>query len=102
LHFSVCRYGVDASVTFPRLIAPFDWSSTRNFVPKAYVRAGYEFLNRRQAYTLNSMTFSFGYLWKESAMKDHELDLAEVIYVQPRNVTDWYKAQIDSIPPLRH
>lgn len=102
LNSSFYRYGVEASLAFPRLIAPFDWSATRNFVPKTYFKTGYEFLNRRQAYTLNSMTFSFGYLWKESAMKDHELDLAEVIYVQPRNVTDWYNAQIDSIPALRH
>lgn len=96
------RYGVEASLTFPRLIAPFDWRPTRNYVPKTFFRTGYEFLNRRQAYTLNSMKFSFGYLWKESAMKEHELDLAEVIYVQPRNVTDWYQSQIDSLPYLRH
>lgn len=102
LNSSFYRYGVEASLVFPRMIAPFDWSPTRNYVPKTYFKTGYEFLNRRQAYTLNSMTFSFGYLWKEDAQKEHELDLAEVIYVQPRNVTEWYQSQIDSIPPLRH
>lgn len=102
LNSSFYRYGVEASLVFPRLIAPFDWRPTRNFVPKTFFRTGYEFLNRRQAYTLNSMTFSFGYLWKEDIEKEHELDLAEVIYVQPRNITAWYQAQIDSIPPLRH
>lgn len=102
LNSSFYRYGVEASLTFPRLIAPFDWRPTRNFVPKTFFRTGYEFLNRRQAYSLNSMSFSFGYLWKEDIEKEHELDLAEVIYVQPRNVTEWYQSQVDSLPYLRH
>lgn len=102
LNSSFYRYGVEASLTFPRLIAPFDWRPTRNFVPRTHFTTGYEFLNRRQAYTLNSMRFAFGYIWKESVQKEHDLDLAEILYVQPRNITEWYQAQIDSIPVLRH
>lgn len=102
LNSSFYRYGIEANLSFPRMIAPFDWQPTRRFVPRTHFRAGYEFLNRRTAYSLNSMRFAFGYSWKENIQKEHELDVLEVAYVQPWNITDSYQAQLDTVPPLRH
>jgi len=102
LNSSFYRYGLEASLSFPRLIAPFDWQPTRRYTPHTVFRTGYEFLNRRTAYSLNSMRFSFGYLWKENIEKEHDLKVLEVAYVQPRNITDSYQAMLDTIPPLRH
>ncbi len=51
---------------------------------------------------LNSSSLIYGYSWKENDQKQHDLSLAEIIYVQPRNVTDEYKAQMDTVPTLRH
>lgn len=102
LNSSFYRYGIEANLSFPRMIAPFDWEPTRRFVPRTHFTAGYEFLNRRTAYSLNSMRFAFGYSWKENIQKEHELDVLEVTYVQPWNITDSYQAQMDTVPPLRH
>ena len=88
LNSSFYRYGIEASLSFPRMIAPFNWQPTRRFVPRTVFRTGYEYLNRRTAYSLNSMRFSFGYLWKENIVKEHDLKMLEVGYVQPRNITD--------------
>jgi len=102
LNSSFYRYGIEASLSFPRMIAPYRWNPTRKFVPHTVFRAGYEYLNRRTAYSLNSMRFSFGYLWKESVEKEHDLKVLEVAYVQPRNITESYQAMLDTVPPLRH
>ena len=102
LNSSFYRYGAEATLSFPRMIAPFDWQPTRRFVPRTNFTAGYEFLNRRTAYSLNSMRFAFGYSWKESIQKEHELDVLEIAYVHPWNITESYQAQMDTVPPLRH
>src|SRR5690606_32247241 len=99
---SFYRYGIEANLSFPRMIAPFDWQPTRRFVPRTHFTAGYEFLNRRTAYSLNSMRFAFGYSWKENIQKEHGLDVLEIAYVQPWNITDSYQRQLDTVPPLRH
>lgn len=102
LNSSFYRYGIEANLSFPRMIAPFDWQPTRRFVPRTHFTAGYEFLNRRTAYSLNSMRFAYGYSWKENIQKEHELDVLEIAYVQPWNITDSYQRQLDTVPPLRH
>lgn len=102
LNSSYYRYGADATITWPRLLAPFRWTSTRNYIPNTFLKFGFEFLNRKTAYTLNSRNIDFGYIWRESALKEHKLSVAEIIYVQPRNITDEYKAQMDTVPVLKH
>src|SRR5690606_19167472 len=72
------------------------------YIPRTFLKVGYEFLNRRTAYTLNSFTTNFGYAWKENGQKEHNLTLAEIIYVQPRGISDEYRAQMDTVPTLRH
>lgn len=102
LNSNFYRYGIEASLAFPRMIAPFSWQPTRRYVPRTVFRAGYEFLNRRTAYSLNSMRFSFGYLWRETIEKEHDFKVLEVAYVQPWNITDAYQELMDTVPPLRH
>lgn len=102
LNSSYYLYGAEAGISWPRLLAPFDWTPTRRFIPRTYLKVGYEFLNRRTAYTLNSSSLNYGYQWKEDEQKQHDLSVAEIIYVQSHNITDEYKAQMDTVPTLRH
>lgn len=101
LNSAYYRYGAEMGITWPRLLSPYKWAPSRRFIPKTYLKVGYEFLNRRTAYVLNSSTLNFGYMWKENDKKQHDLTLAELIYVQPRNISDSYRAQMDTIPTLR-
>jgi len=96
------RYGAEAGLTWPRLLSIYKWAPTRQFIPKTYAKVGYEFLDRRTAYTLNSLTLNYGYNWKENVRKQHDLTLSDITYVQPRNVSAAYRAQMDSVPALRH
>ncbi|MBE8714551.1 BamA/TamA family outer membrane protein [Sphingobacterium hungaricum] len=102
LNSSYLRYGAEVGIVWPRLIAPFNWQTGDRYIPKTYTKVGYEFLNRRTAYTLNSLSFNYGYNWKENDRKQHDLALAEIIYARPRNITAEYQAQMDTVPTLRH
>ena len=102
LNSSYLRYGADVGIMWPRLLSPYKWAPSRRFIPKTYAKVSYEFLNRRNAYTLNSLTLNYGYNWKENDQKQHDLAAVEIIYVQPRNISDDYRAQMDTVPTLRH
>src|SRR5690606_16970058 len=102
LNSSYIRYGAEVGIVWPRLLSPYKWAPSRRFIPKTYAKVGYEFLNRRNAYTLNSLTMNYGYNWKENEQKQHDLAVAEIIYVQPRNISDDYRAQMDTVSTLRH
>lgn len=95
------RYGVEAALSWPRIIAPFRWEPTRRFVPRTTTLVAYEFLNRQQAYRLNSMRFAWGYQWQETVQKDHQLNVLDVAYVQPLNVTPFYDSLVTVFPNLQ-
>lgn len=95
---NMLRYGAEGSILFPRIIAPFRINSTSAFIPHTKVLAGYDFLNRKGSYTLQSLRSSFGYIFKESLEKEHQLTLLGLNYVQPSHVTAEYQRLADSIP----
>lgn len=94
--FNLLRVGTEVNLTWPRFIIPFDFNSTGDFMPRTKATLGYELINRQKLYTLNSFTASFGYIWKENIRKEHQLNIIDLNYVQPNNVTDLYLRQIDS------
>ena len=102
LKSSFIRYGAEANLTFPRLIVPFQWEPTRQFVPHTNIMLGYEFMNRTHAYHLNSMKAAFGYVWKENIRKEHTLDVLSVGYVKPSKITDSYQEELEKNPNLMH
>src|SRR5690606_4720052 len=59
---------------------------------------GYEFQKRIKLYALNSFKASFGYLWKESIRKEHELNVTSINFVSPNGVTPLYREQMDADP----
>ena len=97
---NIFKLGTETSLTWPRFIAPFNIKASSEFVPRTKATVRYEYQNRTQLYALNSFNTSFGYLWKENARKEHQLNLMDVTYVSPNNVTAEYQADIDEDPSL--
>jgi outer membrane protein assembly factor BamA len=93
--FNVYRFGTEANLVWPRIIAPFHFVSSGGFVPKTKATLGYEFQNRSKLYSLQTFKGSFGYLWKENERKEHQFNITEIIYASPQNVTSLYQEQID-------
>ncbi|HEY0091105.1 MAG TPA: BamA/TamA family outer membrane protein, partial [Flavobacterium sp.] len=99
--FDVYRVGGEASLIWPRFITPIKVVTASGFVPRTKATLGYEYQNRAKLYSLNSFRGSFGYLWKEDIRKEHELNLTEINYVSPTNVSDLYLQQIEENPSLQ-
>jgi len=86
------RGGVDLNLLVPRVIGPVIFKTNGNFVPQTAFNAGYEIFHRDTQYTLRSIRGSFGYNWKETATKEHQLKILSVNYVQPYNINPLYQS----------
>lgn len=91
---NIYRFGSKFNLIWPRLVAPFKFHSSSAFVPRTKVSLGYEYQNRTQLYTLHNFTGSFGYIWKEDAKKEHELNILDITYVTPEKITPKYEADM--------
>jgi len=102
--FDVYQFGVTPSLSWPRIISPFNFTSNNAFIPRTILTTGYTLIDRSQLYNLNSYNLSWGYQWKPSLYKQHTLDLLDFSYVDAGSVTPLY---LDSIrktgnPELKH
>lgn len=99
--YNVYRIGLEGSLTFPRFLIPFfKLNQKGGFVPKTNMMLGYDMLNKRKLYTLNSFRASYGYAWKESLYKEHQFNPISINYVQPLNVTYEYDSLMKDDPTL--
>lgn len=86
----IMRFGAKSQLSIPRLVAPFRFESSSEFVPRTNAELGYEFVSRTKWYTLHNFNASFGYNWKENIRKEHDLKVLDVTLAAPQNVTDAY------------
>ena len=93
---NIFKLGTETSLTWPRLITPFTIESDQEFVPRTKATVSYDYQNRTQLYALNSFKTSFGYLWKNNIRKEHQMNVVDVTYVSPKNVTAEYQADNDA------
>jgi outer membrane protein assembly factor BamA len=93
---NIFKLGTETSLTWPRFITPFKIEGSSEFVPKTKAAVRYEYQNRTQLYALNSFKTSFGYIWKNNIRKEHQLNVVDITYVSPNNVTTEYQEDIDA------
>jgi outer membrane protein assembly factor BamA len=93
--YNTFRTGAEMNLAFPRFVVPFSRFRNRGgYVPRTNIQVGYDVLSRTKLYTLNLFRAGYGYLWKESIQKEHELYPISINYVQPLNVTAAYDSLI--------
>ncbi|WP_310559476.1 BamA/TamA family outer membrane protein [Flavobacterium sp.] len=97
---NIFKLGTETSLTWPRFITPFKMEGSSEFVPKTKATVRYEYQNRTLLYALNSFKTSFGYIWKDNIRKEHQLNIVDVTYVSPNNVTAEYQQDILDDPSL--
>jgi len=89
--YNAVRYGGELNFSIPRFLVPFkSFKNKSGYLPRTNIQVGYDILTRTNLYTLNSFRFGYGYLWKESIQKQHELYPISISYVHPMNVTQEY------------
>lgn len=101
--YNTYRTGAEANLSIPLFVVPFQTLHLKGaFAPRTAIRIGYDILQRNNLYALNSYRFEYGYDWKKSYERAHELYPISITYAQPINVTDTYKKLQDSIVGLTH
>ncbi len=99
--YNTYRTGLDVTYSIPRFLSPTGTFRGRGaFAPRTNFRLGYDILNRKGLYTLNSYRFEYGYTWRVNLQKNHEFFPISINYVQPLNVTQAYKDLESAIPGL--
>jgi len=94
--YNTYRSGAELDLQLPRFFLP-GASRFRNrggYVPRTNIQLGYEVVNRRLLYTVNSFRFNYGYHWKESVKKQYEFYPVSITYAEPVNVTPKYDSLI--------
>ena len=90
--YNAIRLGGEINFGIPRVVVPFGSFEVKSgYLPRTNIQLGYDMLNRVKLYTLNSFRAAYGYIWKESIMRQHELYPISINYVQPGRVTDEYR-----------
>ena len=99
--YNTYRTGAEANFAMPRFVVPFFYIQTYGgYAPRTNIKFGYDILQRQKLYTLNSYRLQYGYFWKESIQKQHELYPISINYVQPLNVTARYDSLERRYPGL--
>jgi hypothetical protein len=93
--YNTFRTGAELNLGIPRFLIPFtSFKNLSGYVPRTNIQLGYDVLSRTKLYTLNSFRVGYGYLWKQSIRRQHELYPVSINYVQPINVTATYDSLI--------
>ena len=95
--------GLESSLTIPRFISPIriDYNS-RKYLPKTVVKAGFNFQNRVGYYRLSSLNLSYGYIWRETAAKSHELFPIDISFVRTDKKSQAFIDMVESNPVLEN
>ncbi|GAB3776436.1 BamA/TamA family outer membrane protein [Spirosoma horti] len=76
------RYGLDGTLSFPRLVAPFRFKyDQRQALPKTNLTLGYQTILRGGLYRINSAQTTFGYAWRQNQQVEHVFQPFNINYV---------------------
>lgn len=97
------RIGGEINFSIPRFVVPFfQFKPKSSYIPRSNIQLGYEALDRKGLYTLNSFHGGLGYIWRESPELSHELYPIAITYTKPQNISEKYSREIINNPTLRH
>lgn len=97
--YNTYRTGAEASLAVPHILIPFRTLRYRGgFAPRTTFRLGYDILNRKTLFTLNSYRLEYGYVARRSIEKTHEFNPVSINYVQALNVTSKFDTLVKRDP----
>jgi outer membrane protein insertion porin family len=97
--YNTYRTGAEATLAVPHILIPFRTLRYRGgFSPRTTFRLGYDILNRKSLFTLNSYRLEYGYVAKRSIKKTHEFNPVAINYVQALNVTSKFDSFVKRDP----
>ncbi|MGK7390458.1 MAG: BamA/TamA family outer membrane protein [Candidatus Cyclobacteriaceae bacterium M2_1C_046] len=96
------EFGIQNSLIIPRFLTPFNIHrySTR-YVPRTEFNLGYRMLNRLNFFQLNSFDLRYGFSWRETITKTHNLFPVDVSYIKVSNKSEEFKQRLNENSFLR-
>ncbi|MEX2379866.1 MAG: BamA/TamA family outer membrane protein [Vicingaceae bacterium] len=95
--------GINTELSIPRFLMPFNIQTVHNrYTPFTTFKLGYRTLNRLQYYRLNSFSLSYGYRWRETKTKQHELYPVSINYVRLATSSDAFNQILSENPLVRN
>lgn len=93
--------GAEGILTVPRFITPFDIENVSSrFVPQTRFRLGYRLLQRVDFFQLNSFELDYGFSWRETLTRRHELYPASIKLIRLGSVSDAFQQIMEERPLL--
>lgn len=92
---------LESSLTVPRFISPIriDYSS-KKYLPKTQFKTAFNIQNRVGYFRLNSFNVGFGYTWKETLSRTHELYPLDLNYVKTDKTSEEFLQMLEINPVL--
>jgi outer membrane protein insertion porin family len=95
--------GAQAILSVPRFIAPFNIRyGSAKYLPSTQFKIGYDYQERVSYFNLKSFNVSYGYVWRETSLKTHELYPADVTYVQSGDHSKAFDSLLNANPVLKN
>ncbi|HEY3401825.1 MAG TPA: BamA/TamA family outer membrane protein [Ohtaekwangia sp.] len=93
--------GLESSLTVPRFMTPFnvDYTSVK-YIPKTEFKVGFNLQNRVGYFRLNSFNVGYGYIWRETTHRTHELYPVDVNFVRTDKKSDEFNDLLLGNPTL--
>jgi outer membrane protein insertion porin family len=95
------EFGTEASLTAPRFISPFRIrNSSSKYLPHTQLKVGYNFQDRLSYYRLTTFNIAYGYSWRETTSKTHELFPADISFVKSSHTSQDFNDLLEDNPTL--
>jgi outer membrane protein assembly factor BamA len=93
--------GVEASLSVPRFLTPIRIRSDfTKYLPQTQFKSAYNFQERIQYFRLTSFNVGYGYIWRETVLKTHELFPIDVSYLNSGNRSALFEDKLKENPTL--
>lgn len=94
--------GANTQLYIPKFVTPFRIRhESSQFVPKTKLDLGFKVLHRAEYFDMNSMNFSYGYTWKETAQKEYQIDPISFNFAKLIRTTEQFEELLAENPFLR-
>ena len=94
--------GANTSLFVPKFLTPFRIRhESSQFVPKTKFDIGFRILHRVEYFNMNSLNFSYGYTWKETAQKEWQFDPVSVNFAKLIKTTPQFEKLLQENTFLR-
>lgn len=94
--------GSEANLTIPRFLTPIRIPYTSHrYMPQTNIKLGFRMQNRVNFFLLNSFNAAFGYIWRETAQKNHTFYPVDITFFRLGQVSESFQERLTNEPFLQ-